>query len=99
MMYVSQIIMPYAFNLYGAVCQLYLNKIGREKKTSVFPDDALLAPTCMGSISGVEVTGGLWFWEDVLLAHTLSLTEPYRGSLLLHSLCPLCKHEVQSEPG
>ena len=29
MMYVSQIIMLYALNLFGAVCQQYLSKIGR----------------------------------------------------------------------
>lgn len=23
--------MPYAFNLYGAICQLYLNEMGRKK--------------------------------------------------------------------
>ena len=28
MMYVSQVIMLYTLNLYSAVCQLYLNKIG-----------------------------------------------------------------------
>ena len=33
MMYVSQIIMLYTLNLYGAVCQLCLHKTGRIKKT------------------------------------------------------------------
>ena len=33
MMYVSQFIMLYTLNLYIAVCQLYLNKTGREKET------------------------------------------------------------------
>ena len=32
MMYLSQIIMLYALNLYSAVCQLYLNKTVRKKK-------------------------------------------------------------------
>ena len=32
MMYVSQIMMLYTFNLYSAVYQLYLNKTGRLKK-------------------------------------------------------------------
>ena len=32
MMYVSQIIMLYALNLYSAVCQLYLNKTRRKNK-------------------------------------------------------------------
>ena len=32
-MYVSQIIMLYTLNLYSAVCQLCLNKIGRKSKT------------------------------------------------------------------
>ena len=31
MMCISQIIMLYTLNLYSAVCQLYLNKIGRKK--------------------------------------------------------------------
>ena len=31
MMYVSQIIMLYAVNLYSAVCQLYFNTTGRKK--------------------------------------------------------------------
>ena len=31
MMYVSQITMLYTLNLFGAVCQLYLNKTGRKK--------------------------------------------------------------------
>ena len=29
--YMSQIIMLYTLNLHGAVCQIYLNKIGRKK--------------------------------------------------------------------
>ena len=33
MMYVSQIIMLYTLNLCSAVRELYLNKIGREKKS------------------------------------------------------------------
>ena len=32
MMCVNQIIMLYLLNLYTAVCQLYLNKIGRKKR-------------------------------------------------------------------
>lgn len=32
MMYVGQIITLYTLNLHTTVCQLYLNKIGREKK-------------------------------------------------------------------
>ena len=28
MMYISQIIMLYTLNLYSAICQLYLNKMG-----------------------------------------------------------------------
>ena len=32
MIYVSQVIMLYTLNLHSAVCQLYLNKIGREEK-------------------------------------------------------------------
>ena len=36
MMYVSQINMLYTLNLYSAVCQLYLNKTGGEKKESMF---------------------------------------------------------------
>ena len=32
MMYVRQIIMMYNFNLYSAVCQLYLNKTGRKQQ-------------------------------------------------------------------
>ena len=35
-MYVSQIITLYTLNLYSAVCQLYLNEIGREEKNSKF---------------------------------------------------------------
>ena len=31
-MYVSQTIMLHTFNLYNAVCQLHLNKIGRKIK-------------------------------------------------------------------
>ena len=31
MLYLSQVIMLYIINLYSAVCQLYLNKIGRKK--------------------------------------------------------------------
>ena len=34
MTYVSQIFMLYILNLYNAVCQLYLNKTGREKKNT-----------------------------------------------------------------
>ena len=30
MMYISQITMLYALNLYSAVCQLYLNKTGKK---------------------------------------------------------------------
>ena len=32
MMYVSQIIVLYTLNLYGAVCRLYLSKTGKNKK-------------------------------------------------------------------
>ena len=32
MVYGGQIMMLYTLNLYGVVCQLSLNKIGREKK-------------------------------------------------------------------
>ena len=32
MMYVSQVIMLYTWNLHSALCQLYLNKAGRKKK-------------------------------------------------------------------
>ena len=35
MMYVSQVIMLYTLNLHSAVCQLYLNKTGRKKKTLI----------------------------------------------------------------
>ena len=35
MMYVRQIIMLYTLNLQSAVCQLYLNKTGRNKKVGV----------------------------------------------------------------
>ena len=31
MMYASQTIMLYTWNLYSAVCQLYFNKTGRKK--------------------------------------------------------------------
>ena len=31
MMYLSKIIMLFTLNLYSAICQLYLNKTGREK--------------------------------------------------------------------
>ena len=37
MMYVSQIIMLYILNLYSAVFQLYLNKIGKKREKSVDP--------------------------------------------------------------
>ena len=37
MTYVSQIFMLYILNLYNAVCQLYLNKTGREKKKNLIP--------------------------------------------------------------
>ena len=36
MMYLSQIITMYFLNLCSAVCQLYLNKAGREKKEVKF---------------------------------------------------------------
>ena len=36
MMYVSQIIMLCTLNLYGAVCQLYLNKTGGKKAVFLF---------------------------------------------------------------
>ena len=39
MMYVGQIIMLYTLILHSAICQLYINKTGREKKFSamLFP--------------------------------------------------------------
>ena len=38
--------MLYTLNLYGVVCQLSLNKIGREKKSSFFTN-LLISPSCV----------------------------------------------------
>ena len=46
MVYVGQIMMLYTWNLYGVVCQLSLNKIGREKK-SYFSTNLLISPSCV----------------------------------------------------
>ena len=43
-MYISQIIMLYTVNLYNAVCQLYLNKIGRKKKNIKYKCYSILPP-------------------------------------------------------
>ena len=43
-MYISQIIMQYTLNLYSVVCQLYLSKTGRKKKTdTAYPNSLITA--------------------------------------------------------
>ena len=90
MMYISQIIMLYALNLYSAICQLYLNKTRRKKLIQISHNESLpfsLVPSNVESLPRfLEATRAVMYLSEEIIHTDLCI------QMLTHMCVYACTH-------